>query len=303
MSDPLCTPGEVARLVDESGYPFELQVATRLQELGFRVHLSHQFFDTVRERPAEVDVLATREYDCDTSHAGRVKCVFELAIECKDNSLPYVLFGFPAPPPPDRTFLDGDVYYTKVRSTQDKFPNYFSLVSLGESGVPSTENLKAAHHFFAGSHRFHQAASIERTKEGQAPPGRLKLHVAERFRDSLHGLAGYVHFVQETLFKAKSAFDRAGYSHDPTLWLTYLLLVHRGKHYRYLGSGSLREVPHTTLLTSVSVAGTSSPYAVDFVQFSGLADAVATIEATFHLVSKNLVRYVVKSPNPRTQSA
>lgn len=297
MPDPTPSFTDIERLVRESGFPFELQVAASLQALGFAVHLSHQYFDEKRQRPAEVDVLATRESRVETSNAGPVRVILELAVECKDNSLPYVLFGFPQPAAKAAGILDGDVYYSRVRSTQDKFPNFFAVLSLGDERLPGSEDIKASHHHFAGSHRFHQVTSIEKVKDNSGGFF-LKLHASDRFREALHGLAGYVHYVNDALFKASAVFGRQGYPHDPTIWLTFLLLVHSGDHYRFTTEDGLVASSHTPLLTSLNFEGLSQPYAVDFVRFEDLAAAINTIDSTFQLVSDHLVKYLSRSPRP-----
>lgn len=226
MPIPTCTPNDLDQLITESGYPFELKVASLLQSQGYHVRLSHQFFHPTRQRDCEIDILATREHDLDTEQAGHVRVILELAIECKDNSLPYVLFGFPAAKPPPTGILDPDIFYCKVRTTDDKIPNFFAFVALGDSRVPSSAGIKACHHQFATIDRFHQAAAVELHN------GKLKFNVSERLRNALNGLAGYVEFVQATWMKGKKSFE-SGMPYDPTVWVTFLLLIHSGEHYRY----------------------------------------------------------------------
>jgi hypothetical protein len=297
MALPPTTPSDIQRLIQESGYPFELEVALVLQSLGYNVALSHQYFNAQRQRAGEVDILATRSFTDDTDHAGTVHRTLELVIECKDNSFPYVLFGFPSPPSPPPGSLDGDIYYNKFRSTQDKFENYLSLVSLGEDRVKGSKAIKSRHHQFSTGFRFHQAAAVE------IQGGKLKLGVSDRLRDSLHGLAGYVKFVQSAMFTAAKDLKSTGLSHDPSLWMTFLLLVHRFEHYRYTAPSNLNPATHTTLFTSLQDEGLSMPYLIDFVTLPGIRAAVSTIESTFEAVSRHLMLYMERSPNPRPKRA
>lgn len=291
MSIPTCTPKELDQLILESGYPFELKVATALLSKGYDVKPSHQFFHRLRQQEAELDILATREVEYSTTSAGRVRCVLELAIECKDNSLPYVLFGFPSPAPPAPGILDGDSAYSKIRSTDDKFPNFLAFVSLGDSRVPASASIKASHHQFNTPHRFYQASAVE------VQNGKLKLHVSDRLRKALNGLAGYIVAVQDNWTEGKKALE-SGMSYDPTIWISFLALVHSGQHFRYIGPGSLAEAAHTTLFTSFHSDTSSVPYALDFISYNDLPAALLRIESSFDLLAKHLVRYLKKSPKP-----
>lgn len=294
MATPLHapTPLEIDQIIRDSGYPFELEVGLALQNSGYEVQLSHQYFNVARQRTGEVDIRATRDFVEDTHHAGRVRRVLELIVECKDNKLPYVLFGFSAPEPPTPGMLDADVYYSKLRSYQDDFANQLALISLGDGRIAGSENFKKQHHQFAQSFRFHQASAVEPKDKN------FKLNVSNRLRDSLHGLAGYVQCVQDTVVKANKVLRGAGMPHDPTVWVSFLLLIHRGMHYRYTGTDSLTSAPYTTLFTSLHDNDISMPYTVDFIKFSALPDALVNIERTFDLVSKHIIRYLKRSPNP-----
>jgi len=61
---------------------------------------------------------------------------------------------------------------------------------------------------------------------------------------------------------AKKVFETGGLSYDPHIWITFLLLIHSGQHFRYTGPGSLAEAGHTTLFTSFHSASNSVLYAV-----------------------------------------
>jgi len=59
MVVPACTTAELQELVKRSGFPFELQVAEQLQALGFQVQLSEHFYNPLKQRDSELDILAT----------------------------------------------------------------------------------------------------------------------------------------------------------------------------------------------------------------------------------------------------
>ncbi|MBK9967339.1 MAG: hypothetical protein IPP07_21670 [Holophagales bacterium] len=277
-----------------------------LHELGFDVRLSHQYFNAQRQRPGEIDILATRSFTDDTENAGKVHRTLELVIECKDSRLPYVLFGFPASAPKPTRSRDGEIHYNKLRSLQDKFENYLALLSRGDENPLAAPAVMSRHHQFSTPYRFHQAAAVELRAEkpkGDIKVDKLKLGVSERLRDSLHGLAAYLRIVQRSTFQEAEALRANGYRYDPALWMTFFLLVHRTDHYRYTLQSGLSSATHTTLFTSLQDEGESFPYLVDFVAFPGLAAAVAAIDSTFHAVTGHAMGFLEHAPNPRTRRA
>ena len=291
MATPTCTITELRKLIKDSGYPFELSVAETLMSQGFDVRLSHQFFNPLRQQDSELDILATREIEAESKRLGHVRCILELAIECKDNSLPYVLFGLPSPPPPTPGLVDRDCFYMKIRTSDDKFANYFAMPSFGDSRGSQPINTKPSLHQFKGAFRFHQVAAVEVQSNN-----RLKLHVTDRLRTAIGGLAGYTEYMQEAWMKAKKSFSEMPY--DPTVWVSYLLVVHSGDHYRYTKQSSLELANHTTLFTSFNSASASIPLAVDFVKFSDLLPTLKTIEGSFNFVANHILRYLQPSPRP-----
>ena len=249
---------------------------------------------TPRQGPSRLPFLreaSTKEYESKTASAGRVRCVLELGIECKDNALPYVLFGFRSPQPCGLGLVDGDVFYSKIRSTDDKVPNWLAPISLGDGRDPPSASVRSSHHQFNTANRFHQATAVE--IQGK----RQRLHVASRLRAALTGLGGFLLDTEDGWQNALKAF-RSGMPYDPTLWVTFLLLVHSGQHYRYTWPGNLEEARHTTLFASLHSPARSMSYAVDFIAHDGLVPALRRVEATFTVVSKHLVRYLTRSPKP-----
>lgn len=293
MALPTCTPTELDALIQESGFPFELEVAQAFASRGYDVELSHQFLHPAREQPSEIDVLARREFRVETARAGLIRYTLELVVECKDNGFPYVLFGLPQPRVHSPNTLDGDCFYCNVRTTDDDLPQKFRLVALGDSRVKSSAGLKASHHQFNTAHRFRQVSAVE------VKNGKLAFNVSERLRTSLHGLAGYLVSVNEQWKQFVSLLKKGnGPPYDPSLWISFLLLVHRGVHYRYTGPASLSPSSHTSLFTSLHDKGLSVPYVVDFVQFHGLDAALTMIEATFQKQAEHLSSYLSRSPKP-----
>jgi hypothetical protein len=294
MPLPPATPETIEALIAESGFPFELEVAQALQKAGYEVQLSVQYFNATRQRANEIDIRATRDFPFKTKRAGAIRAVLELVIECKDNGLPYVLFGFPSPPPPEPGMLDTDLYYCKLRSTQDDFANQLAFIALGDSRLGEEKPIKPSHHQFAAPFRFHQAVAVE------PKDGKLKLNVSDRLRDALHGLIGYTQFVQATMVEANRGILKSGMPFDPSVWITFHLLVHRTPHFEHTGAGTLRTAPITTLFSSVYETNLSTPFAVDFVHMDALSSALKQIETTFSLLAAHVLRYIEPSPRPLT---
>lgn len=291
MSLPEIAREDLESLIEASGYPFELEVAEALDARGFAVEVSRQFFNPHKSHEGEIDILARRSFEYETRHAGRVQTHLELVIECKDNNLPYALFGFPHRKIPVAGLVDSDMFYCHIRTTDDNVPNKYALVAFGHD----SSELKGKHHQFNTAIRYHQAAALELHN------GKPKFNVSERLRTALTGLGGFVQASRDSWQDARKLFESMPY--DPTIWVTFSLLVHRGQHFSYTGKGELKESTHTTLFTAVHSAKGSVPYAVDFVAFAGLDDALKTIEDTSHVVEKQIMCYLEPSPWPMKKGA
>lgn len=290
MAAPTCTPDDLRELIKKSGYPFELQVAEQLQAAGFQVQLSEHFFNPLKQKDSELDILATHTSKGERKTIPNINLHLELAIECKDNSLPYVLFGFPPPPRPPMKIMDMDWRYVKVRSTDDKMKNHLGPMSFGDIREIEPRDVKSQLHQFSGPFRFHHATLVELEK------GKLTVHEPERLRMTLGGLAGYAGYIQDTWLKNKHVLDNV--SHDPTLWITYFLLVHKGEHFHYTNKNGLEPATHSTLFTSFHSNDEVSFMAIDFVQFAALSTAISKIASSFNNLVSHLARYLHPSKRP-----
>ncbi|HXB59546.1 MAG TPA: hypothetical protein VNU95_08270 [Candidatus Acidoferrales bacterium] len=290
MAAPLCTPTELKELIKRSGFPFELQVAEQLQAYGFQVKLSEHFYNPLKQKDSELDILATQETSATHSRIGKINLHLELAVECKDNSLPYVLFGFPAPQRPPIEILDMDCRYMKIRSTDDKIKNQLGFVAFGDTREEKPRDIKPLLHQFGEPFRFHHATLVE--MDG----GKLKLHESERLRLTLGGLGGYGEFIQDTWIKNKHVLEEV--PHNPTLWVTFFLLVHNGQHFRYTNKNGLEAATHTPLFTTFHSNDSPTPLAIDFIQFEALPSAVKKICESFNHLAKHLLRYLSPSKRP-----
>ena len=61
MFEDSFTSDEIERLVNRSGYPFEISVGKALLKAGYQVRPSFRFLDRDRNRDYEIDIIADKE--------------------------------------------------------------------------------------------------------------------------------------------------------------------------------------------------------------------------------------------------
>lgn len=191
-------------------------------------------------------------------------------------------------------FADFAYRYIKTRSTEDKFANFLSFTAFGDEREKEPRDLKPLLHQFAGESRFHHATLVELEKD------KPKLHESERLRLSLGSLVGYSEHLQGTWIKHKHGLRDM--MHNPSLWITFFLLVHRGGHFRYTNKNGLEAATHTTLFTSFHDDDKALPIAIDFVQFNALPSALKQIADSFNHLAGHLYRYLSPSKMPFDES-
>src|SRR5262249_38471917 len=157
---------DIAKLISESGYPFELRVAKQLVDRGFKVQPSQQFFDVSRGKDVELDVVAHLYRTWQTKRGNTVRGVLRLGIESKDTSMPYVCFGLPHPAMPAPGIFDGDVFSCHVVTSRDDGLSGRNAIPLFDSDYGGAA-LKAKHYHFSGSHRFHAITGVEQKNDKQ----------------------------------------------------------------------------------------------------------------------------------------
>lgn len=283
------TRADVLKAIDDSGYPFELKVAAELLANGYEVRPTHRFYSASREKDLELDVLALKRSTLQLP-SGPVEVTLQLAVECKDNSFPYVLFGLAHHNEPLLGMLDLDGLYCHVQTTDDSIvPSPLSMFAF-DAG--QSTNPKGSHHQFSTPERFHLAASAE-------PDGkRLKLHVSERLRVALATLGEYLEASQQS-WLAGLPFMKSHLGYNPMLVLTFPVLIHSGPHLRVSGpSAAPADATHTSVFTSLQGPTRQRTYVVDFISFSGLGAALSLIEASHAALARHLSRYLKPSVRP-----
>ena len=97
--------------INQSGFPFELEIAKTFSDLGFEINLSHLLFDKNRNKDVEIDLMARKREVFDTTSGNKLLLITNIIIECKDNSLPYVCFGMEHKSKDNPGYLDNDLAY------------------------------------------------------------------------------------------------------------------------------------------------------------------------------------------------
>ncbi len=283
MDPSAVTEKDIEAAIARSGYPFELEVASAFLAAGWSVSPSYQFYSPVRDREVEIDIVAIRTSEFSNERLS-ISAALKLLVECKANAFPYVLFGLPAPACKPDVF-DPDYRYCHVDSTNDRgMPSGLALVAFDKRGE---NDVKAKHHHFASSERFHTARAVEpHNKE-------LKLGVSERLGTALAGLGEALDIQHEGWLKAVDTVRTLRKDSPHHIVVTFPLLVHKGRHLRVVGAdGHPVEAKHTPLFTSRESSRGSTAFVVDFVAFEALSIALASIEQSFNVLVGHLGRYL-----------
>jgi hypothetical protein len=86
MNEP--TEEQIVAALEQSGYLFEQDVATRLESMGFHVETSWAYLDSEQQKSREIDVRTIREVAKDETN--KVQVFVELLVECKAFDSPLV---------------------------------------------------------------------------------------------------------------------------------------------------------------------------------------------------------------------
>lgn len=84
---------QIIAALEQSGYLFEQDVATRLEAFGFHVETNWAFLDSEQEKSREIDVRAIREVAKDETN--KIQIFVELLVECKAFDSPLVFLERP----------------------------------------------------------------------------------------------------------------------------------------------------------------------------------------------------------------
>lgn len=286
------TAEKLGALIQQSGFPFELQVARELQALGLGIAPSYRFFDHERGKGTEIDVLATERTRLATKRGVDVTVMLRLAVECKDNGLPFVCLGLRHEPLADPDHVDPDSMYLHINTTRDRTPNWFSIPALDAS---TRVDVRAAHHQLQSATRFYAMTGLEEC--GKAKDAVLRVSTPEKLRyalDKLGAFAAHFHQSWPTGNDLRGVETLAG---GPVLSILFLMLVHSGDQYRYVADGGdPTKADSTTVLLNAAHAEQSVAYAVDVVQRGALAAAIAGVRKSVDVVARRVVPAMLANP-------
>jgi hypothetical protein len=263
-------------LIHQSGFPFELKIAKKLSQLGFQIEVSHRFYDKAREKEGEIDIIARWKTILNTDDERTVSCVLDLVVECKNNSLPFICFGLDYNVKREPENIDNDAWYCKIRTSRDKgAPNIVSPFLFS-----GKDDIKSKHHQFIGQKRYFSLTSIERKDRT------FKLHLPDELQRSISKLSAYIQSTDiswRTLSKDRELMEG---KHLAFISVTFLTLIHSGKHYRFSIEDNM---PEEAKITSVFLNNENSEgqvrFILDMVNEDALDDYIKQLKETFIAVA------------------
>jgi len=282
----------VRTAIAASGYPLQFRVAKRFAELGFSVHPSFRFLNRAKGREAEIDLNASHHTTRETRSGKKVDIMTRVGVEVKDSELPFVLFGLDPAPGPDPTSdtLDSDFAYVDIATTRDAgIPRRFGFAAL--DNLLNKGWSKSTHHQLGARPRFHCATSMEQVKGG------FKLNLTDKLWKALSALGAYADFSQHSWQSALEKTDlEAMLGGGLHIVVTYLMLVHRGPHYRHVvGATDVSESQFSSVFLSLAASDVNIAFVVDFVEMEHLSIAVDRLLATTAGLVEGLVPTIFAS--------
>jgi len=295
MSNTIISEGQLKKIIDNSGFPFELRIARQFADLGFSIQPSYQLYDASREKDTEIDLVAIQNISFKTTNGKKVVTNLRIGIECKDNSLPYICFGLKHENKTEPGVFDADTFYCHLQTSRDAgYRNRFALPLFDSENKNIGGEVKKLHHQFAESVRFYSVAAIE--KKGKGNQTFFKLHLSDTISSALAKLGAFVGQFYEPPYS--KAWNDGHHIEEavgaPVVSICFVALVHSGSHFRYTsGDSQLKEAYHTSVFRNRSYANSSISYIVDFIKEEAIPDAVKKIKNSFELMCKRVVPYIL----------
>jgi len=288
------TSSDIKKLIDGSGYPFELRVTQKFFDRGYNVKPSYRFLDESREKDVELDLVASKNEYVETVSGKKAYTMLRIGIECKDNSLPFVLFGSETRRAPQPEYIDDDTFYCQISTSRDKgFLNRFSIPIFGNND--SYGEVKKFHHQFNDLCRYYSVSHVE--KKGKESNPFLKLHQSDSLAYATKKLGAFI--GEETKFVSGQDGKNTGKLLEeamqaPIILITFTMLAHTVPHFRYCnGHNSPEKSNFSSVFMNRSYDGKHLSYVVDFVSENALDEAINKIESSFNKMIEKTVPYVI----------
>lgn len=93
MSSSQPTNDQILTALEKSGFLFEQEMATILEEDGFHVETSWPYLDVDTKKSREIDLRAVKTFLHSEEH--KIQVFAEILVECKDSSSPFVFLERP----------------------------------------------------------------------------------------------------------------------------------------------------------------------------------------------------------------
>lgn len=263
MSQP--TEEQIIAALEKSGYLFEQDVATILENLEFHVETNYAYTDLDEDKSREIDVRAIKQiYRDDTK---KVQVFVELLVECKD-------FGSPL------VFLERTKNAREKNNPQPKeyiFPkaNYKEHVdekSYREKHPFQHFNLSKHHYYFKEDNKATQFSKIYRKS-------------SDWFANH-EGIYDSLILPQAKLLESRKK-DAISYCRGNTwkaIWLFFPMVVLRDHLFTYDLSGperKLKEKSRVSFVRQLDSSNLKGAYLTDFVTYNYLTDYVCIDIALF----------------------
>ena len=155
MSGP--TEEQILSALQNSGYLFEHEIATKLEQLEFHVETSWAFLDADSEKSRELDIRAIRQLACDETN--KIQLFVELLVECKASESPFVFL--------ERTKNTRESLHPEPKEYLFPRPRYTKRLSANSfQEVPAFTRLglRDSHYYYSKSQKATQFAKIVRDK-------------------------------------------------------------------------------------------------------------------------------------------
>jgi hypothetical protein len=149
------TRDQILIALDKSGFLFEQEVATVLEDEGFHVETSWPYLDLDTKKSRELDLRAVKSFLHNEEH--KIQVFAEILVECKDSSSPFVFLERPK----------NKREKTTLRPKEYIFPCRFYRQSLGANSfreVPAFTHLGLAssHYYFQSPNKATQFSKVVR---------------------------------------------------------------------------------------------------------------------------------------------
>jgi hypothetical protein len=271
------TEAQIIAALEQSGYLFEQDVATRLETLGFHVETNWAFLDSEQEKSREIDVRAIREVAKDETN--KIQIFVELLVECKAFDSPLVFLERPKNQREQIHAVPGEYifprkHYRKML-TENSYHEVAPFVHLG---------LRNKHYYFQESRKATQFSKIVRK-------GKDWTANHEGIYDSL-----ILPIAKSLEFRKADALKFARGQDWKAIWLFFPMVVLRDHLFAYDLSDTERTLDNrgrVTFVRHLESGNLKGFYMIDFVTFGHLDQYVQNEVSVF---SKAIAELLTTNP-------